>query len=431
MTHLSTRPAPLPAHAVLGDPDLPATLDDIALLHAHDATDPREVVYLSLGETWSRAPAALIRHLAEVPAYSHGYIVAPHGLPALHTVLRRFVVDTHRLENLVPEDDFEVAVTQNGTRDAMFDYARLLLDAPGAGRPQVVCSAPGWDYPGVFAPLGYRVRRFPLDPAAGYQPDPAHIRAMLHVAAREARGAATVLVINAQHNPTGAQWDSRTVTALLDAAADTGAAVLVDDAYHGLCDPPGPIVDVLRTVLTHYRDAMAWLAVRSLGKQFHCNGWGIGVLTGAPDTVSAMVNRQLGHHAFVSSVPLQAAMAAWLMTPAQRVYSAAIAREYRDKRARVAEALHTVLGFPRDAVFRGTATPYLRTRVPPSYTGPDAEYRYRRDCLTRAAVLPGSGDMGAQTPTDPPYIRFYLGAPEPDLSVAVCRMAEAGLGWAG
>ncbi|MGV9678474.1 pyridoxal phosphate-dependent aminotransferase [Nocardia sp. NPDC003482] len=431
MTYLTTHAAPLPAHDVLGLPGLPAALDDIALLHAHDAGDPREVVYLSLGETWSRVPDALVRCLAEVPAYSHGYIVAPHGLPALHTVLRRFVAETHRLESSVPGTDFEVAVTQNGTRDAMFDYARLLLDTAGTGRPQLVCSAPSWDYPGVFAPLGYRVRRFALDPASGYQPDPERVRAMLRAAAREAGGAATVLVINAQHNPTGAQWDWRVVTALLDAAADTGAAVLVDDAYHGVCDPPGPTVDALRIVLTRYRDAVRWLAVRSLGKQFHCNGWGIGVLTGTPDTVSAMVNRQLGHHAFVSSVPLQAAMAAWLTTPGQRAYSAAVAGEYRDKRARVAAALHTELGFPRDAVFRGTATPYLRTRVPPAYTGPDAETRYRRACLTRAAVLPGGGDMGAPTPTDPPYIRFYLGASDADLSMAVRRLAEAGLGWDG
>ncbi|MFF0866938.1 hypothetical protein ACFYUV_34615 [Nonomuraea sp. NPDC003560] len=44
---------------------------------------------------------------------------------------------------------FEVAVTCSGTRNAMFDYGRLILaDAPRTASPTVIAPAPGWDYRG-------------------------------------------------------------------------------------------------------------------------------------------------------------------------------------------------------------------------------------------------------------------------------------------
>jgi aspartate/methionine/tyrosine aminotransferase len=434
--HIVTRPQPTPMDSVLGSPHLPNDNDDSRLLRAyqHNSADLRDIIYLSVGETWSRPAAGLVERLAHVPAYSHGYILAPHGLPTLHTALRKFITDTHRLDDLTIGTDFEVAVTQNGTRNAMFDFARLLVRTSDAsGQPQLVCSAPGWEYPEVFASLGYQTHRFNLSPEGSYQPDSAEVSEILRHASGAARGAPVVLVLNAQHNPTGAQWDHSAVTAMITAAADTHAALLIDDAYYAVSDPPGPAVNCLRIVVTQFRDALTWLAVRSLGKQFHCNGWGVGVLTSTPQIVNVMVNQQLAQHAFVSSVPLQAAMAEWLNTPACQQYSAHIAAEYQKKRRWFSQQLHTVLGFPDHAYFTGTATPYLRAQVPPAYTGPGAQYRYRRDCLLHAAVLPGAGDTAAASPqtadSNRGFVRFYLGGSHAELKEAIQRIDHAGMNW--
>lgn len=429
---------------VLDSGRLANPLGDACLIERHrDAGgDPARLIYLSLGETWTQAAPGLVAALSRgLPDLSHGYTLSPYGLPDLRRALAEYIAATHRLPR--PSDrpdhsdradhsdqaDYEVAVSQGGTRAAMFDFGRLLA-RDGAEPPTVLVPAPGWDYPGVFAPLGCRVRYYTLDAAEGYRPVPGQVATELERAAATGR---PLLVLNAQHNPTAANWDARTVRALITTALDHRAALLVDDAYYAVHDPDvrptNTLAILLEEIRRHPRGATPWLAVRTLGKQFHCNGWGVGALTAHPGTLEALA-AQWHHHSYGSGLPLQAAMARWLRDPACEVYLRAMRGHYAEARRHAAARLTADLGFPRHAFHVGECTSYLRLRVPPRYvdeTGGEEGYRHR--CLDRAGVLPGTGSMVVSGESHA-HVRLFLGHPRPILDEALDRLARHGLGWA-
>lgn len=225
-----------PTRLVLDSGELPNDHEDAGLIRQYEERggDIRRLIYLSLGETWNAVAPGLAAILASgLPVHSHGYTLSPYGLPALRDVLRDYVRRTHRLPQAGTET-YDVAVSQSGTRAAMSDFGRLLLtDArtPDTA-PAALVPSPGWDYGGVLAPLGYRL--LPYDPGAvrGWQPDPAEIESLLDRA-----GHWSLVVLNPQHNPTGANWAPETVRAIVEAAVARRAAILLDDAYYALYTP--------------------------------------------------------------------------------------------------------------------------------------------------------------------------------------------------
>ncbi|MFI1910757.1 pyridoxal phosphate-dependent aminotransferase [Streptomyces microflavus] len=400
-----------------------------------------DIIYLSLGETWNGAAPGLITALGrDVPQHAHGYVLSPYGLPALRRVLRSRIPAEHRLpQNARPGEDYDVAVSHGGTRNAMFHFGRLLTDRSreSTGRPAVVCSAPGWDYPGVFEALGYDIHRFRLAPGADYQPDPDEVARTLRKA-RTGTSGPLLLVINAQHNPTGANWTEKTVRAMVRAALEAGSGILVDDAYYALHDPEVTPVSALQILLEEFGPLPAirrppWLAVRSLSKQFHCNGWGIGAVTGPPVVLEVLLGRLLPEYGFVSSVPLQAAMAAWLKSGESDDYLVRQRGEYALKRVHLARHLAGELGYPEGTFFIGPCGPYLLMRIPPWYDA-RADEPYRAFCLRRSGVLLGEGHMttpGAAPMPGQDQVRLFLGPATQTLTQAVQRMSAAGLTWHG
>ncbi len=416
--------------------------DDVALLAAHRAAggDLSEVIYLSLGETWHGPPRGLLAHLAAVPAHAHGYVLSPYGLPELQTVLRRWIPTSHRLDPVGLHRDYDVAACHGSTRAAMFDLGRWLRQEQPAGRPVLICPSPGWDYPGVYATptLGYDVHRYTLKPQDGFQPDPAAVAEVLHRARARTRGP-IILAINAQHNPTGANWTPPRVRGMIRAGLDAHAVVLIDDAYYGLTDPDTEPTSALAILLDELAAQPAgrrppWLAVRSLGKQFHCNGWGIGALTAAPRTLEAL-GQLATERTYASAIPAQAALARWLAEDASTEFLTQQRAAYAAKRRTATHLLTGRLGYPPDAVVGGCCTAYLLARIPYRYTRPDAEVAatgYRELVLARALVLLGEAHMtspGRAVNAAGGWIRIHLGATAQDLTQALERIANAGLGW--
>ncbi|MEV0323029.1 pyridoxal phosphate-dependent aminotransferase [Streptomyces sp. NPDC050658] len=435
---------------IIGEPILPNPYDDATLLRRHAAAghDPTDVIYLSLGETWSQAAPGLRDILASgLPAHSHGYILSPYGLPSLHRELRTYITADHHLAPVAELGvDYEVAVSQNSTRNAMFHFGRLLNETERAARGDggiVVCSTPGWDYSGVYTALGYTMRHFSLLPEQHYQPNPYEVDKVLHQARRETTGP-VLLAVNAQHNPTGANWDPHTVRSMIRSALGTGADLLIDDAYYAVHDPDVRPTNSLRVLLEELRPMPPgrrphWLAVRSLGKQFHCNGWGIGALTAAPGTVTQLLGNLLPQYTYVSAVPLQEAMARWLQSPSSDLYLAGQRAEYAAKRAEMAHRLTHDFGYPDTAFFPGQCGPYLLMRTPPWYdaavsgaTASGGTVDYRQHCLAQAGVLVGEAHMttpGHALNDSQGYLRLYLGPPQQSLTEALDRMQGAGLTW--
>jgi aspartate/methionine/tyrosine aminotransferase len=419
---------------------LPNPYDDAHLLAKHQAAAAHlPALYLSLGETWDATAPGLHAHLAHTPLHAHGYALTPYGLPALRRVLRQTLPAEHRIpEHVELGADYDVAATHGSTRSAMFHFGRLLLEdaGTGAGRPALVCTTPGWDYPGVYKPLGYTVHRIPLSPNHGWHPDPDEAVAAL----RRARAATTgpvLLALNAQHNPTGANWHPTVLRTLVREAIHARASLLIDDAYFAVHDPdtePTSALAILSTELSdlprHHRPR--WLATRSLGKQNGCNGWGIGAAVAAPDTLTALYGRLLPQHTYASALPLQAAMAAWLDDPASQTYLAQRRQEIAARRTRVADGLTTVLGYPRTRTPLTHTTTYLLAPVPPWHNPDHTGEDWRTHVLRRAGVLLGEAHMttpGQELSPTGGWVRIHLGQPGPVLAAALDRMAAAGLGW--
>ncbi|WP_340560195.1 pyridoxal phosphate-dependent aminotransferase [Streptomyces sp. GSL17-111] len=423
-----------PTRSVLDSGRLPNDHEDTHLIRRYEAHggDARDLVYLSLGETWKAVAPGLAATLAEqVPAHAHGYTLSPYGLPALREVLRSYITRTHHLPP-TGAAPYDVAVSQSGTRAAMSDFGRLLLRGTRTAdaTPTALVPSPGWDYGGVLAPLGYRLRSYSLRPDQGWQPDVEEIEAMLDRAGRD-----VLLVLNPQHNPTGTDWAADRVRSIIRAAATHRAAVLIDDAYYAIHTPGHPPTNALRILVEEMRRTTApWLATRTLGKQFHCNGWGIGALTAAPATLVGLA-RIAQERSYGCALPLQAAMAAWLEKDAANAFLHHLRGAYASARRQVTDRLHSDLGFPPQAVHAGTCSAYLRFRVPARFVRDGTEAHYRRLCVA-AGVIPGAGSMTGTPNTPPrgagtssPYVRLFVGQPGHVLDEALDRLARAGLGW--
>ncbi|AGL19165.1 pyridoxal phosphate-dependent aminotransferase [Actinoplanes sp. N902-109] len=380
--------------------------------------DRREPILLGLGERWEGIPGPLAAALATVPASAHGYQLSMYGLPRLRAVLRDYIRDTHHLAG--HEDRFEVAVSWTGTRSVMLDFAGLVA-ARQAGRPALALAvAPSWDYAGVVEPAGFTMAY--LDPAepGGWLPDAATVAAWEPPADRHLG----LVVINAQHNPTGLDLGAGTVQAMIALAVRHGAAVLIDDAYYGFADPADEPASALHHLLEDPRaDGLTWLAVRSLGKQFNCNGWALGAVTASPALLDELVNGVRANHTYNHGGHLQSAMASWLADRA--AVEAYLADERRAYAARRQVAVRALAAAGVSDVVAGPAGPYLLFPVPAGFS--------RHDYLRRAAVGTGvlmSDAWPATRPLDPHtgrHIRMYLGREPAQLAEAVDRLARAGL----
>ncbi|MEV6123068.1 pyridoxal phosphate-dependent aminotransferase [Streptomyces sp. NPDC052077] len=411
-----------PQH-ILGTGSLPAAPPDADLIRRYtdNGWSTSSLVYLSIGENWQGPPPGLVRALHKaVPSYAHGYTLSPYGLPLLRQVLQDYIVRSHRLRTLSCGET-GVAVSQAGTRAAMHDFARLLRRRP---RPPdtVLVPAPGWDYSGVAAPLGYHVVPYLL--RGDGQPDPEVLRAQLM------RHPRALLVINPQHNPTGVEWDTSVVRQTLQAAVATEAAVLLDDAYYAVVHPGHTPTNALALLAAETRDTdMPWLAVRTLGKQFNCNGWGIGALTARPSLLAELAEI-VQERTFGTGMPLQAAMAAWLTDPASDAYVTDLQHLCAENRRHVTARLHTDLGYPAEGVQSGTCTSYLRYRVPPSWAAGGSTRPYRQRAAD-AGVVVGEGTMIPTPGGVGTWVRLHLVQHLQTLDLAIDRLGKAGLAWSG
>ncbi|MEU3319224.1 pyridoxal phosphate-dependent aminotransferase [Streptomyces sp. NPDC006785] len=403
---------PLPAHV----PDA-----DLVDHYAASGAQAESLLYLSLGENWKGPPSGLIKALHEaVPSYAHGYTLSPYGLPALRDALQDYIVQSHRL-NEYACGQIGVAVSQAGTRAAMYDFARLLLRRP---RPPeaVLVPSPGWDYAGVIAPLGYHVIPYPLDEHSQGQPDLAVLHRLL------AHHPRALIVVNPQHNPTGVEWSVPVVQDILRTAVSCGTAVLVDDAYYAVVSPGCTPTNSLALLAAATADTdLPWLGVRTLGKQFNCNGWGIGALTARPALLAALADATL-ERTFGTGMPLQAAMAAWLTDPASSAFVTQLRHVLAVHRRHVTARLHTDLGYPPEAVQTGTCTSYLRYRVPPNWARGGSDELYRRRAA-EAGVVVGRGSMIHTSEGTGTWVRLHLAQPRRALDLAMDRLHDADLTW--
>lgn len=427
-------------NALLNDEILPSRMPDAALLAEYlKVQGPQpDPICLSFGETWSQVAPGLAARLRTEPVHSHGYQLSQYGLPSLRRRVREQLRHDHRLpDDSRPGRDYEVAVGWTGTRSAMFDFGRMLLDddPPDDRQPVVVVAGPAWDYEGVYGSLGYRVRYHSLRPEHDFRPSIDELRELCDDIAADAGQRLALLIVNAQHNPTGVNWDPGFVAEAIAVAAGAGAAVLIDDAYYAVHDDdvvPTSALSILLGMLPDLppKTRRRWLAVRSFGKQFHSNGWGIGALTADPATLDLLVNRYRLHHGLMYGGSYQHAMDSWLADEASREFLLRQQESFRLRRKLIGDYLRGRLGYPDQRVHVGECSSYLMFAVPQAYTELDGPAeRFRLDCFAAARVLlapawpwPFAAGHGAQLP----WVRMFIGPAPETLSTALDRLVASG-----
>jgi N-succinyldiaminopimelate aminotransferase len=401
-----------PLERLVDDTVTPNRLRDMTWLtrYLDSGSSAGEPIMLSLGESWGETPTGLLAALREAPDWSHGYQISMYGLPELRQTLRDYVADTQRLP---PGRSWELAVSWTGTRSAMRDFG------VGLRRGTMLAVAPAWDYAGVFEPMGFSPAYVPFDPAEHAGPSVAEVEA-----AADAVDDLALVVINAQHNPTGANWAPSLVAALIDVALERGAAILVDDAYFGMCpESATSALEILLHRLGGRPSRVPWLGVRSLGKQFRCNGWGLGAVIAEPSPLDDLVNEVRPQHTFNYTIHLQWALAQWL---ANRVDVAAYLNEQQAamtlKRSAVLSWLPPSV---RQRTIAGPAAPYLLYPVPSGFTVEEYLRRMAVECgvlLSDAWPLARVGGAGSTG-----YVRLYLGPVLATLEDARDRLSGGGL----
>ena len=105
---------------------------DIALVKEYYAKSRpyEEILYFSIGETWSQIAPGLKRMFEQgpFPADGHGYQLYPYGLPRLQKTLRNYIQKSHGIApTVVSRNVLETAVAGQGTRTAMFDFGHSRL----------------------------------------------------------------------------------------------------------------------------------------------------------------------------------------------------------------------------------------------------------------------------------------------------------------
>ncbi|MEV0388995.1 aminotransferase class I/II-fold pyridoxal phosphate-dependent enzyme [Nonomuraea sp. NPDC050643] len=383
--------------------------------------ESREAILLGLGERWEGTPSGLLWGLRDVPAFAHGYQLSAYGLPWLRAVLRDYIRDTHRLSDY--DDAFEVAVSWTGTRSVMRDFGQLVR-ARNTGRAlSAVVVGPAWDYAGVLEPSGFDVRY--MDPTASSSWVPT--AEMVEEFTQALKAPPTLVVINAQHNPTGLSWEPSAVRALVRLAVEHRAGVLLDDAYYGFLDSAEQPTSALLELLREAGDEQfAWCAVRSLGKQFNCNGWALGAITAPPSLLDDLVNEMRAAHTYNHGGHLQTAMAHWLSDRA--AVEAFLAHErsiYQVRRQKAIDGL-VAGGVPDHEIVAGPAGPYLLYPVPANYAD---RGRYLERCAVETGVFMSDAWPSTRRlePRSGRHIRMYLGRSPELISDACMRLAEAGL----
>jgi N-succinyldiaminopimelate aminotransferase len=360
----------------------------------------------------------LRKRLASAPDHAHGYQLSMFGVPALRSAQFNRIVDQHQLTEKQAEH-LQIGITATGTRSVMYDFGEFVRSA--AGDPclpnYAIAVSPGWDYPGTFASIGFKCIGMPITHANNFQPEFEFFKKTLQEIERTPRGS-ILWIINAQHNPTGANWTPDFLSDLFALVLSTrDCAVLIDDAYYPAALPLKPT-----NALNQWLAAIAgrpaspkWVQTRSFGKEFRCNGWGIGSYLSSPEIVGELAQHYASRRTYNIGAIYQHALAQWLNQPEYFAFVEQSQNRRESNFRRFCEwssAMHDAYGL------RGFCTgfvPYGAFQCPPSIGKND----FIRDCMRQAGVLVSAFVDGSGTD----FVRLYLDLEEAVVQQGLERIA--------
>jgi aspartate/methionine/tyrosine aminotransferase len=431
-----------PIAGLMEDPGI-GTTDDARMIATYLASGGAlPPLAMGIGDPYllgGTLPTKLGQYERSAPYHLAGYSRTPAGLPEARRMITEWTVRGQQLDGHASQGtDFDLHITSGtGTRGIMGDFGRFLRDAHPAEdtrTPVVLCPTPTWDYAGVFQPLGYKMIFWPLRAENAWLPDAQDIEAQLAAIDANPTQRLALVVVNAQHNPTGGSWSADILRKLFKAATDRDAGILLDDPYRLVVtdeaqpvSAPAVLFEYLSDKKTPAAAKQRWCRVESFGKAFSCNDWGIGTVMAHPDVL-----QQLAAYTFQWAFPKasrrQWAMAHWLTDPACDRYIAKQRAALGRKRALWAKTLQK-LGWPKALTPVGMATPYYLIALPPHFAArPDGIREWRQHIMDTTGMLLSYASIEQEdTDADMPYLRAYLGGGEPVVAEAAKRLVNAGI----
>jgi len=421
--------------AQLADIIPPNSLLDTDLIRSYRAVgEPNgSLIPLALGEDWRGPPELLRRFLEEAHEdWTHGYQLSMWGEPAYRLSAREHAIAQQELEPFVQSgNELEFAAVWSGTRGAIFDFARL-LDSGASKTQAAIFASPGYDYGAIFAAAGFAPYPAKLEPKNLAMNGSAFAEAAARAEAHGHRPA--VFVLNPQHNPSAREWEEEVVCDILKQALQRSAAILIDNAHFGVCGPLAKRTSAMRCLLAMLGGSVSpvpWLAVQSLGKQFNCNGWGLGIMAGSRSTLRTIVEIIRPQREYNLNAAAQRAMGRFLRT--SHSSEALNDRNTLISRNRAGlGAFLTQRGLCPDFFPDQVCTTFSVFPLPYNYRRPDVgPAAFIKDALRETGILLGAMTL-SPTPTSNashpyPFIRIHLGLDTKILEVALSRLDHWGL----
>ena len=221
--------------------------------------DGRRIIYLNIGDPQAygfRPPEHLIEAVARALRDSFTGYAHSAGLP-----LARNAVANYATSLGSPTQPEQVLITAGAS-----EAADLVLTALVNEGDEVLLPAPGYPiYPAIINKLGAVVRYYRLDPARGWQPDPAEIDTLVTDRTR-------ALVLINPNNPSGSIISDETTRQILEVAARHHLLVIADEVYRELCFEEAP---TSASVLAQEIE-VPLITLESLSKTHLVPGWRIG-----------------------------------------------------------------------------------------------------------------------------------------------------------
>jgi len=243
----------------------------------------RHIVHMEVGQPGTPAPEGARRAAAAALQQSAlGYTVAL-GMPELRARIARYYKDRHGVDL----DPARVIVTAGSSGAFVLAFTALFDTGDRVG-----IGAPGYPaYWQILKALALTPVTIPAAPQHRLQPVPEDLP-------RDLKG----LMIASPANPTGTMLDRPALTALIEAAAERGAALISDEIYHGI-EYDRPAVSALEISDDVY-------VINSFSKYFSMTGWRVGWMVVPEDHVRTI--ERLAQNLFVcaSHVGQVAALAA-------------------------------------------------------------------------------------------------------------------------
>jgi len=350
-----------------------------------------ELIDLGMGDPREPTDPAILQALRDGVRDRMGYPAAV-GLPELREAVtawidRRFGVSLDPGRHVIPT---------LGSKEAIYSFAQVLLDAPG-GRDTVVVTEPGYPVPGRGAAFaGARVVELGLREEHGFLPALGEVPA-------DVWDRAALVWLNSPNNPTGAVAPLSFLERLASLAREHGFVFASDEAYTELWFEEPPPSALQLEELTNV------VAFNTLSKRSSMTGFRSGFVAGDPELVDAL--RRFRPN--VGTAPQEFVQRASVVAWGDEAHVERARDAYRRKREVLLDALRG-RGL-RDA--GGPATMYLWIAVP---AGETSEGHAARLLERGVLVTPGSY-LG---PSGEGYVRYALVATEEECARAAAILEE-------